>query len=243
MKRVIILLCTVFAYATASMAQTWKITKTDGTVVAIPYYEVASVTVTEEDTHQYVDLGLPSGTMWAACNIGASAPWEYGDYFAWGETSGYNSGKTYFVWDNYAFSKDNYNTLTKYCYDSSYGNNGYVDDLKELETCDDAAYVNWGSEWRMPSAEQFEELFNSKYTTTSWTTRNGVAGRLVTSEKTGNSIFLPAAGKYGFDTYVGEGSIGTYWSRSINAEYPFPADCMVLYDFRSSINDDNRCFA
>jgi len=88
MKRVIILLCTVFAYATASMAQTWKITKTDGTVVAIPYYEVASVTVTEEDTHQYVDLGLPSGTMWAACNIGASAPWEYGDYFAWGETSG-----------------------------------------------------------------------------------------------------------------------------------------------------------
>ena len=161
----------------------------------------------------YVDLGLPSGTLWATCNIGASAPEEYGDYFAWGETKGYDSGKTTFNWSTYKWCKGSSTTMTKYCTNSSYGT---VDNKKELDLADDAAYVNWGPEWRMPTRTQFEELINSNYTTTTWTTRNGVSGRLITSKSNGNSIFLPAAG-YRHDSslsYVG--SHGGCWSRTLD---------------------------
>jgi len=163
----------------------------------------------------YVDLGLPSGTLWATCNIGATSPEDYGDYFAWGETEGYNDGKTIFLLSSYKWCEGSNSTMTKYCTNSSYGYNGFTDNKTELDLEDDAAYVNWGPAWRMPSEEQFKELINSSYTTTEWTTQNGVNGRKITSKTNGNSIFLPAAGyRNGSSLDIG-GSGGYYWSRTL----------------------------
>ena len=172
------------------------------------------------DTHEYVDLGLPSGTLWATCNIGATSPEDYGDYFAWGETEGYNSGKTIFDWSTYKWCKGSENTMTKYCTDSNYGYNGFTDAKTELDLEDDAAYVNWGPAWRMPSIEQFRELINSSYTTTEWTTQNGVNGRKITSKTNGNSIFLPAAGYRLGSFLISAGSYGIYWSRTLPWDFP-----------------------
>ena len=172
------------------------------------------------DGIMFVDLDLPSGTLWAACNIGANSPEDCGDYFAWGETEGYNDGKTNFKWDTYKWLNEDTKKLTKYCSKSSYGNNGFTDTLTELGLEDDAAYVNWGSNWRIPSKEQFDELINSEYTSIEWTTQNGVNGRKITSVKSGNSIFLPAAGfpLDGLPEYVG--TYGRYWSRTLNTGNP-----------------------
>ena len=107
--------------------------------------------------HEYVDLGLPSGTLWATCNVGASKPEEYGDYFAWGETK----PKSDYSWETYKWCKGSSKTMTKYCTNSKYGYNGFTDDLWELLPEDDAATVNWGSGWQTPSLAQLKELFNS----------------------------------------------------------------------------------
>ena len=164
------------------------------------------------DGHEYVDLGLPSGTLWATCNVGANSPEEYGEYFAWGETE----PKSNYSWSTYKYCKGSDDTLTKYCTDSRYGT---VDNKEELEPSDDAATVNWGSGWQMPSYEQLNELINSSYTTKTWTTMNGVYGRKITSKSNDNSIFLPAAGyRYGASLYHA-GSYGYYWSRSLDASY------------------------
>lgn len=175
------------------------------------------------DTREYVDLGLPSGTLWATCNIGASSPEEYGDYFAWGETEGYNSGKTNFDWSTYKFCKGSANSMTKYCTNSSYGYNGFTDNISELAHNDDAAYVYWGPTWCMPSIEQFDELINSSYTTTEETTQNDVNGLKITSLKNGNSIFLPKAGFYSDSSLTGAGSRGAYWSRTLYSDFPYDA--------------------
>ena len=94
----------------------------------------------EPVTHEWVDLGLPSGTLWATCNVGASSPEGYGDYFAWGETE----PKDYYDWSTYKWCNGNEVTLTKYCTDSFFGYNGFTDGKTELDPEDDAAYVNWG---------------------------------------------------------------------------------------------------
>ena len=171
----------------------------------------------------YVDLGLPSGTLWATYNIGATSPEDYGDYFAWGETEGYDDGKTNFDWSTYKWCKGTETTITKYCNDSSYGYEGFTDNLKELKPEDDAAYVNWGPAWRMPSDEQFKELINSNYTTTEWTTQNGVNGRKITSKTNGNSIFLPTAGCRNGNSLENAGTHGRYMSRTLNTSYPYGA--------------------
>lgn len=158
-------------------------------------------------TYEYVDLGLPSGTLWATCNIGANSPEEYGSYFAWGEAQ----TKSAFNADNYQYYTGTDGWITKYCTNNSFGD---VDNKTELEPMDDAATTNWGSSWQMPSGEQFEELINSDYTTTLWTTQNGINGILVTSNTNSDSIFLPAGGYY--NRYFREiGSFGHYWSRSL----------------------------
>ena len=182
------------------------------------------VCIVEDDV--YVDLGLPSGTLWATCNIGATSPEDYGDYFAWGETEGYNDGKTYFDWNTYKWCKGSQSTMTKYCTNSSSGYNGFTDDKTELDLEDDAAYVNWGPAWRMPSYEQFMELYRN--TTTEWTTQNGVNGRKITSKTNGNSIFLPAAGSPDSGSLGSAGSEGYYWSRSLHASNPNEAWYLVF---------------
>ena len=196
-------------YAKAAGTATITATIAGTTLVAS-----TEVTVSSKPVHKYVDLGLPSGTLWATCNIGAENPEDYGDYFAWGETTGYNNGKTTFSWSTYTLCNGNKYTITKYCTRSSYGT---IDNKTELAPEDDAAYVNWGSEWRMPTHAQLEELLNSSNTTITWTTLNGVKGRKI-SKKTDPSvyIFLPAAG-YRYTSLDGAGSSGNYWSRSLGA--------------------------
>ncbi len=175
------------------------------------------------DVIEYIDLGLPSGTLWATCNVGASSPEQFGNYFAWGETTGYNEGKVNFLWTNYAHCNGSWDTFTKYCWDSTRGQDGYTDTLTELELCDDAAYVNWGSNWRMPSRTQFEELINSTYTTVTSTTQNGVTGKLITSKQNGNSIFLPAAGYYGATTHYSTSKC-VYWTNTLDtSDYTYRA--------------------
>ena len=192
------------------------------------------------NVYGYVDLGLPSGTLWATCNIGATNPEDYGLYFAWGETTWYTQDTSdcrSFNWTSYKHC--NGEQLTKYCDNSSYGNNGFTDTLTELEPEDDAAYVNWGSGWRMPSEEQCDELINSSYTTTIWTTLKGVKGRLITSKSNGNSLFLPAAGCRSGTSLSNVGSYGYYWSRT--TDYPYFAYFGWGLRFRSDCVERTTC--
>lgn len=154
--------------------------------------------------HAYVDLGLPSGTLWATCNVGATTPEGYGDYFAWGETQ----PKAIYNWNTYKYCNGSSDQLTKYCNNSDYGYNGFTDNLTALQPSDDAATVNWGSGWRMPTYDQWSELYDN--TTNTWTTQNGVNGWLFTSNNS-NSLFLPAAGYRGYDELIYVGSDCIYW--------------------------------
>ena len=208
------LLLLLFAGLQTTWAQKVVLHLTGNQAVEYDISQLDSISFIEEtneeitDTHEWVDLGLPSGTLWATCNVGANSPEEYGDYFAWGETA----PKSDYSLSTYKYCKGFYDTMTKYCTDSAWGT---VDNKTELEPSDDAATVNWGSVWQMPSYKQCRELINSSYTTTTWTTMNGVTGRKITSKSNGNSIFLPAAG-YRYDTSLGgAGSYGLYWSRSL----------------------------
>ncbi|MCR5361315.1 MAG: InlB B-repeat-containing protein [Bacteroidales bacterium] len=184
-----------------------------------------------------VDLGLPSKTLWATCNIGAEEPEGYGDYFAWGETTphysvngtdttwldGYSAGYTL---SNYKYCQGKFSTLTKYCNRSNYGN---VDNKTMLEADDDAATTHWGYGWQMPTNDQFTELVSSDNTTTEWTTQNGVIGCLITSQKNGNSIFLPAAGTRSFAALNGMGTSSNYWSASLHGNNANNARYLAFY--------------
>ena len=168
------------------------------------------------DGHAYVDLGLLSGTLWATTNVGADSPEEYGDYFAWGETTPQSDNA--YSWKSYKWCNGSYDTMTKYCTNSSYGNNGFTDGKTELDANDDAARANWGGDWRMPTSAEFEELINN--TENEWTTQNNVAGYKFTSKTNGNSIFLPAAGIRWYGNLSGTGSNGNYWSSSLDESCP-----------------------
>lgn len=164
--------------------------------------------------HEYVDLGLPSGTLWATCNVGAETPEEFGDYYAWGETE----TKDLYDWKSYKygiFFHERYE-LNKYCTNSVYGLNGFVDSLAVMEPDDDVVIARWGAGWRMPTIEEWEELFIN--TTGEWATRNGVKGWHITASN-GNDLFLPAAGYWWGDAFNAE--LGLYWSASLNKEFPY----------------------
>lgn len=181
----------------------------------------------EHDPNDYVDLGLPSGTLWATCNVGASYPEDDGNYFAWGETEIIYI--QYWGWSTYKWCNGSDNSLTKYCNDSNYGYNGFVDNKMELELEDDAAYVNWGHSWRMPSLEQQQELIDN--CTWQWIQRNGVNGSLVTGPN-GNTMFLPAAASYWENSLIGSGQGGYYWSRTLDPTGPYDA-CYLFFGSNS----------
>ena len=189
-----------------------------------------------------VDLGLTSGTLWMDRNVGASSPEDAGLYFAWGETIGYTAdevGKTkQFSWNDYKYANGAYNKLTKYCNESSYGNDGYTDGLTTLETTDDAVLQNV-HKYSMPTKEQLQELIDG--TTSTWTTQNGVNGRLFTSKTNGNSIFVPAAGygDGGSMDYVG--SYGYLWSGSLIEDYTYSAWFLYFYSGNVGLSGDHRC--
>lgn len=172
----------------------------------IGYGENVSFTT---EAHDYVDLGLPSGTLWATSNVGAKTPEEYGDYFAWGETA----PKTTYSWSTYRYCNGGYDQLTKYCNDPDYGYDGFRDNLTTLQPSDDAATANWGNGWRMPTADQWEELFLN--TTNTWMT-NG----LLFTASNGKTLFLPAAGCRLDGELYETGSTGAYWSSSIVTDGP-----------------------
>lgn len=167
---------------------------------------------------QAVDLGLPSGLKWASCNVGATTPEEFGAHYAWGEVL----PKKNYSWATYKYASGAYNKLFKYCDDAQYSNSGYIDRKTTLELGDDAAHVNWGGNWRMPTIDEWKELIEN--CTWTWTTQKGVTGCLVTSKTNSNSIFLPAAGdnntqRFGIDynnytEYRGDFR-GYYWSSSL----------------------------
>lgn len=188
----------------------------------------------------YVDLGLPSGTLWASWNIGANNAEEFGDHFAWGETQ----PKDVYYWETYQHcigvpsSLDDC-TLTRYCNNPDFGYNGFTDDLTELLPEDDAATVNWGPDWRMPSKEEWEELL--QHTTSTWATSpNGVDGMLFTASN-GACLFLPAAGFRSIDLFYWPGYYGCYNSRDLYKDEPSDSwgmvfsvetDCEVSFGWR-----------
>jgi hypothetical protein len=182
--------------------------------------------------HKFVDLGLPSGLLWATCNIGAKAATDDGNYYAWGETT----TKDTYNWSTYKYGSSQYN-LTKY--DST-------DGKTVLENSDDAAYVNWGSSCRMPTRTEFVELCNKENCTWTWTSRTNssnetINGYEVTSKKNGNSIFLPASGYRGEGYLYYPGSYGTYWSSSLNVDLTSSA-CRLFCSGYISGGRDSRYF-
>ena len=179
--------------------------------------------------HEAVDLGL--SVKWATCNVGASAPEEYGDYFAWGETESKND----YDWSTYRWCNGSYNTLTKY---NTKNNYGPVDNKVVLESSDDVAKVNWRGNWRMPTDAEFSELRNQCIWT--WTVQNGVNGYKVTSMSNGNSIFMPASGGRAGTASAGLGSYGDYWSSTLDS--PYPNNAWRVYFSSGSVNrnDDGR---
>lgn len=249
---------------------------------------IATTAQAQEDTidgHEYVDLGLPSGTLWATCNVGASKPEEYGLYFAWGETKGYTSDTS----DGHSFDEANYKwckqtkledyCATKYCNDivatredtaavlielgvasveeadakTLQEKLDYIladklevwglaqnDNKTELDLEDDAAYVNWGSNWRMPSLDQIEELIDN--CNWEWTTQNGIYGKKATSKTNGNSIFLPAASYRLYTSLFSAGSDGDYWSRSLYTGYSVFAFYLSFDSGRVDCYHNDRCY-
>lgn len=162
----------------------------------------------QENGYMWVELGLPSGVKWASCNVGATTPEDFGNYYAWGEVL----PKEEYTSDTYKYA--NGYKYTKYCIDASYGDEGFTDGKTTLELENDAAHVNRGGSWRMPTVAEWSELIDNCIWT--WTTQNGVKGYVVTSKANNNSIFLPAAGGR-YDTYCyGDSVNGYYWFSSLN---------------------------
>ena len=160
--------------------------------------------------HEYVDLGLPSGTKWATCNVGATEPWEYGGYYAWGETE----EKDNYDWSTYKWCNGSYDTMTKYCIDSDYGT---VDNKTILDLEDDVAHVKWGGSWRMPTIEEYEEL--GRLCTLVWCSVNNVSGCKVIGPN-GNNVFFPAAGVKYDCCLEGKGEFFVGWLNTLyNKEY------------------------
>ena len=162
--------------------------------------------------YDYVDLDLPSKTLWATMNVGASKPSEYGLYFQWGDTKGYTKEQIekekQFDWANYKFSI--HGSSSKF---SKYKTTGAT-----LELADDAANANMGGTWHMPTPDQIRELINTTYTTNTWTTQDGVNGRLFTSKNDpSKSIFIPAAGYASNGSLHVEGSEADVWSSMLDA--------------------------
>ncbi|MBP3353854.1 MAG: DUF1566 domain-containing protein [Bacteroidales bacterium] len=199
--RITTLLIVIFAVANNSYAQlqpTLNIYKDGKILYCLSTSEIDSIKFEKNpyNGHEYVDLGL--SVKWATCNVGASSPEDTGYYFAWGETS----PKSTYDWSTYKYCNGTNKTLTKYCTDSYYGT---VDNKTELDLSDDAAHVNWGGNWRMPTHKEFLELIeNCSYEVLT------ILGDpfIKVIGPNGNFIFMPDIADYW--TTSGSGGDGAY---------------------------------
>lgn len=206
-----------------------------------------------------VDLGLESGTIWATCNVGAANPWDYGDYYAWGE----NQTKDDYSWETYKYCKGSEETLTKYCYDADYGNNGFTDTLTTLEVTDDAATAVLGADWAIPTNADWDELYSQCYWVLTDNYRGiGVAGLIGYKAKSAGDkgtvvyndgtpsesyslsdahIFFPAAGYRWRNSLSSAGHNGYYWLASLSTYYAFDA-CLFQFNVGNRhLLVGNRC--
>ena len=215
----LILFASALCMSVCAMAQSeFYVYKKDGSSVQFTIADVDSISFTApatgtENGHEWVDLGL--SVKWATCNVGATKPEEYGDYYAWGETT----TKSTYNWSTYKWCNGgSYTALSKYNTKSSYGT---VANRTVLELADDAARANWGGQWRMATDAEWTELrTNCTWTWTDDYNGTGVAGRIVTSNINGNSIFLPAAGSRNDESLGDAGYYGRYWSSSLFTGFP-----------------------
>ena len=212
------------------------------TVGNVTYYgDVHDVTISTDGSytvingHRFIDLGLPSGALWAETNIGAATAVDYGDYFAWGETA----PKSVYSWDAYVHGHSS----------SSFSKYNTTDHKTTLEPEDDAAYVNWESPCRMPTSGEMAELADTLNCTWTWTTvtkadSTTVNGYKVVSRKNGNSIFLPASG-YNVDETTKRGSHTYYWTSTLysNNIAAYNLYFYSRYYSGTSSNDRNRGYA
>lgn len=196
----------------------------DGEQPSQPSDETVYTTCPDSNHPHLIDLGLPSGTIWSCCNVGAKAPEQIGLYYAWGETDGYESpsDSRSFNWANYKWNDKNTNALSKYCTDSSFGT---VDYKIVLDAEDDAAHVHWGNSWCTPNSEHCEELILC--TTSEWQTVNGVKGRVVKGMN-GGSIFLPAGGRLNGSMLQSLDIYGDYWLSTLNKTSSYYAHSLVF---------------
>ena len=221
----------MYIHRNKNIVDSIAVNEIDSVTFAIPNAVLPDVPEIPSQTYEAVDLGLPSGIKWATCNVGATAPEEYGCYYAWGETE----EKPNYEWSTYIYCNGSNSTITKYCNKSNFGT---VDENEVLVPEDDAAHVNWGGSWRMPTLDEIKELLNN--CTWTWTTQNGVNGREVTGPN-GNSIFIPAAGsRYGTDLrYMGLES--AYWSAT-PFRYSNPAYCFYFHSISYDWNGEHRYY-
>ena len=246
MKRIFSTFCLLLiALATIQAQYKMEVKTTDGHSFSFLTDEIESIiwNTCDSTTHDFVDLGL--SVKWATCNVGATKPEEYGDYFAWGETephyeAGYaqelgchwKPGKVGYSWDTYNYCKGTGASVTKYCDISYYSYNGTIDYKTVLDPEDDAAFMNWGGNWRMPTIAEFEELLDTCNCTWTWTTYGGIRGYSVVSKipnYVGNWIFLPAAGERDKEHISNFKQEGDYWSSSLNESYPYSAHNLEFY--------------
>lgn len=243
------LLAMVFTMQAQETTKIMVVTGNDGKVYRKAVKDVKDITFVDE-SYEYVDLGLPSGTKWATCNVGASLPEEYGDYYAWGETEPYytdgnaqstattgiwKTGKTGYNWASYFDTPSGYTSGTPSSFTT------YNTASAQLQSQHDVATAKWGSACCMPTQAQLQELVAN--TVSEWGTLNGVNGRYFYKKDAGGSkvadtyIFLPAAGYRRNTGLSGQGSYGNYWSRELHSSSVGRA--WVLYFESGSVHAEN----
>ena len=188
--------------------------------------------------HEYVDLGLPSGTMWATCNVGADKPEDSGLLFQFGRVDGYKYGD-----ENHkfrTFEQNTQDTGDEYIPVTTSGKVYKANDILDLD--DDAAHVNMGGIWKMPTKDELQELIDN--TTHKVETINGINGVLFTSKNNGHQLFIPICGYWSEDdNFLNENDINV-WSSQV---YPSDvSDAYTLYCYSSGnaiIYYDHRSYA
>lgn len=207
------------------------ITKTTNAIILLLLLPLCAM-AEQNNGYEWVDLGLPSGTKWATCNLGASSPEEYGQYFAWGETTGYTSLTRTFDWTTYELCNGTNTSLTSYCTNQAYGtvdnktklinryDNEYWWFIEDEDGSGEAIYGNDDAAsdilqgvWMIPTEAQMEELKNNVTYTNE--TLNGVKGRRLTSKLNGKSIFIPFGGYFEGDEYKNPTIYANYWTSSL----------------------------